>query len=100
MSLQTGEVVKVIVKRSPYSGATGRVERLTRSGKSVWVTFEKNNRTETARFLVSSVQKTSEVARRKSKRTAEDAIIELADELTRLVRLVSEHVEARVGTDE
>ena len=39
MSLQVGEVVKVTVKRSPYSGATGRVDRVTRSGKSVWVTF-------------------------------------------------------------
>jgi hypothetical protein len=83
---QPGERVRVIALGSPCCGRVGSVKRLSASGKSAAVGL--GDRSPAVR--VTSLQRVSEQVR-----TAEDMVMELTEELVRLVRLVSHGLKAR-----
>jgi hypothetical protein len=85
---QPGECTRAVATESPCCGRVGSVKRLSISGKLAAVDL--GGRSPTVR--VTSLQRVSERVR-----TAEGAVAvaELAEELTLLVRLVSQGLEAR-----
>jgi hypothetical protein len=84
--LPPGERVRVVATGSPCCGRVGSAKRLSASGKLAALGL--GGRSPTVR--VTSLRRASERVR-----TAEGAVAELAEELARLVRLVSHGPEAR-----
>ena len=82
--LQTGEEVRVVSLRSRHYGRVGTVHSLTPSGQYARVKFGD----ERPRFKLTSLERTNSRVR-----TVEEAIVELADELSRYVRILAQREE-------
>ena len=82
--LQTGEEVRVLSLRSRHYGRVGTVHSLTPSGLYARVKFGE----ERHRFKLTSLERTNPRAR-----TVEEAMIDLAVELGRYVRIVADREE-------
>ena len=85
--LESGDEVKVIAPGSPYRGLTGVVRSVSLSGKSVSVKFSEHTDEKTVRLT--SLELLG------GRRSASQAVVDLADALTRLVRVSSEVIEDR-----
>lgn len=97
-----GQLVKVKVPSSPYRGRVGRLEKCTSSGKQA--TVDLGGTIGIRRFWTTSLEPVASSARPKggprskagdppAQRGVEEALVDLVDQVARLVRITADRIE-------